>query len=145
MRKIILAALFLIVAGGTAMADRHHGRDHQRNGGWDRDRNARRTHVVRNQPTYRRQHYNDYRWRDRRPVYASSNRFVFANGYTRYYNRPVIRHRYTDYRYRPSLIVENYDPVEGYIWVPGNWSWDGYQWNWVGGHYEVDVNYGYPY
>ena len=46
---------------------------------------------------------------------------------------------------RPTLLIENYETVPGYIWVQGNWQWNGYEWSWVNGHYEVDVNYdGYP-
>ena len=77
----------------------------------------------------------------RRPVYISNGRFSFGNGLVRVYNRPVIRHRYYDYRYRPQIVVENYDPVPGYIWIQGSWSWNGYEWVWTNGYYSPDPNY----
>jgi hypothetical protein len=57
------------------------------------------------------------------------------------YRRPVIQYRYTNYRVRPQILVENYDTVPGYIWVAGQWQWNGYEWNWVSGHYAVDPNF----
>jgi hypothetical protein len=74
-----------------------------------------------------------------------NGRFVFNGGYTRHYNRPVIHTHYRNYRYRPPILIENYDPVPGYIWVSGRWNWTGYEWSWIGGHYEVDANYVYAY
>ena len=75
-----------------------------------------------------------------RPTFRN-NTFYFSGGHSRTYHRPVIRYRYRDYYRRPAIIVENYDPVPGYIWVAGQWSWNGYEWNWINGHYEVDANY----
>jgi hypothetical protein len=65
-------------------------------------------------------------WGVRRPVYV---------------NRPYIRERYFDYRIRPRIIVENYAPMAGYYWVPGEWQWNGYEWLWQPGHYEPDAAY----
>jgi len=53
-----------------------------------------------------------------------------------YVNRPVIREHYYNYRYRPSLIVEDYGPRPGYIWVRGHWAWDGAEWIWTPGYYD---------
>lgn len=147
MRKLIpVTALVLGLSGGVALADRDHGRgdhgrgdhrsahverreaprhvvdrghnggfvrDHRDNRGWDRGRV-----VVRNDHNYR--HY------DRRPIYVS---------------RPVIRERYYNYYRRPALVVENYNPMAGYYWVNGSWSWSGYEWTWQPGHYEPDPAY----
>jgi len=147
MRKLIpVTALVLGLSGGVALADRDHGRgdhgrgdnrsahverreaprhfdhghnnggfvrDHRDHRGWDRGRV-----VVRNDHSYR--HY------DRRPIYVS---------------RPVIRERYYNYYRRPSVIVENYNPMAGYYWVNGSWSWTGYEWVWQPGHYEPDSAY----
>jgi len=109
-------------------------RDHRSDRGWNRgsDRNYRD-----NNRGYRR----DRVVVRRQPVYVNNGRFVFHGGYTRTYSRPVIRHRYYDVRYRPQIVVENYDPVPGYIWVQGRWNWDGYEWQWVSGYYAVDTSY----
>ena len=68
----------------------------------------------------------------------------YYGGYARhpiYVRRPIIRERYYDYYRRPALIVENYNPIAGYYWVPGSWQWNGYEWVWQPGHYEPDPNY----
>jgi hypothetical protein len=123
------------------MADRHHGgraevRDHR----GDRV-------VIRNNNNVRTwNRSNDRGRRDRvvrverqRPVYRNGG-FYFGTRFHRY-NRPVINYHYRNYYQRPALIVENMDPVDGYIWVQGNWSWNGYEWIWQPGHYEVDPSY----
>src|ERR1043165_7120535 len=97
MRRIIsLTVLALTLAGGVALADRH--RDHR----WNE--REHRGPVVR---------HDDRRWENRRipqreyrrPVYWNNGSYRFHNGYFYNYVRPVIRHRYYDYRYRPQLIV----------------------------------------
>lgn len=158
MRKIIpLALMALTLMGGTALADRGRwDRDtsHRAGGTTVRDSRWRGDHRDRDRRVYRnydrdrrvyRQYDRDrYRRRvvvQRRPVYANNGRFVFGGNYYRAYSRPVIRQRYYDYRYRPQIVVENYDPVPGYIWVRGSWSWNGYEWIWTAGHYEPDPQY----
>ena len=78
-----------------------------------------------------------------------SNRVVVHNA-PRYHSvvrrpifvaRPVIHQRYFSYYQRPALIVENYSATPGYFWVPGAWSWNGYEWIWQPGHYQPDPNY----
>ena len=146
----MFALLAVTALGGTAMADRdnHRGRDRRgpvvrdhrptNNGGWNRRDNRRydnnRRVVVRRAPRYRI---------ERRPVFVNRNRFVFHNGITRVYQRPVIKYRYYDYRVRPQPIVENIQPVPGYIWVAGQWTWNGGEWTWSAGHYAVDPNFQY--
>ena len=139
-RSLALAALTL--SGGVALADHRRGGDrrgdrhenrwqrndrgHDRvvvNRGGDRSRWSGGVRVTRTRPTYR------------------NNTFYFNGGHSYAYHRPVIRYRYRNYYQRPAIIVENYDPVPGYVWVTGNWNWNGYEWNWIDGHYEVDVNY----
>ncbi len=78
---------------------------------------------------------------NRNPVYVTNNRFVFANGTTRTYRRPVIRARYYNANVRPRLIVESYPIQPGYIWVRGAWAWTGNEWQWGGGHYAADPQY----
>jgi hypothetical protein len=144
MKKLLVAtALLILGTAGTAAADRYHGgrdnhrgervvvRDRGQNRGW----NNRGNRVV----------VRDRGWNNRRPVYVSNNRYTFHGGRTVVYRRPYISQRYYNYRVRPTILVENYETVPGYVWVAGNWNWNGYEWIWTNGHYEVDVNYdGYP-
>ena len=77
----------------------------------------------------------------RRPVYVNNGYYQFHNGYRYRYARPVIQHRYYDYRVRPQIIVESSETVPGYIWVQGHWQWNGYEWIWTSGYYAVDSSY----
>ena len=83
--------------------------------------------IVRGEPRYSRNYYHNV---NRRPIFVS---------------RPYIGHRYFNYYQRPSLIVENYNAMDGYYWVPGQWQWSGYEWIWQPGHYQPDPNYVDPY
>jgi hypothetical protein len=94
-----------------------------RGGRVDRSRWSGGVRVTRTRPTFR------------------NNTFYFGGGRSHVYHRPVIRYHYRNYYQRPAIIVENYDPVPGYVWVAGSWNWNGYEWIWVNGHYEVDINY----
>ena len=158
MRRILtLTALALCFTTGAALADRRGGgptvRDHR-----DRDRVDTRSNNIRGWNTNTNRDWNrttDRTWsrdrdRDRgrrfvrvertRPTFRD-NRFYFGGGTYRPYVRPVINVRYRDYYRRPSLVVENYDPVPGYIWIQGSWNWSGYEWTWMPGHYDVDTSY----
>lgn len=108
---------------------------------YQRDRGV----VVRDNRSYSRPRYTgpiraNRRVIERRPLYVSSGRFTFHNGRTVVYNRPIIREHYYDFRIRPQIVVENYPAQYGYIWVSGNWSWNGYEWVWASGHYEPDAS-----
>ncbi|MDX2092599.1 MAG: hypothetical protein SFX73_32340 [Kofleriaceae bacterium] len=155
MRRIILLALTaLTLTGGVAAADRDGRRggvrDHRdnrwssqrhdgwrHNNGWRRDNTSVRVSRYRD---YDRSRYRVVRVNRARPVYRN-NGFYFAGGLYRPYVRPVFNVRYTNYYARPQPIVENYETVPGYIWIAGSWQWNGYQWNWVAGRYEVDTSY----
>lgn len=147
-----MTLIALTLSGGVAMADRWRGRDDSsyRSGGtrvdstrwsrgdrWDRRDNRR----------YDNRRYDNRRFNDRRVVVQRArptfrnNRFYFTGGYYRPYTRPVINVRYRDYYQRPQILVENYAPVPGYVWVRGHWHWDGYEWQWTPGRYEVDQSY----
>jgi len=149
MKKIILAIACLGLAGGVASADRYHGgghgpvvhgggggrtvvRDHRYEGG---------VHVSEGARNYNRGYNRGYERGYSRPVYNSGYRYNYVRRPI-YVERPYIRQRYYDYRYRPQLIVENYPVRDGYYWVAGQWTWDGYEWQWQPGHYEPDPNYG---
>ena len=76
--------------------------------------------------------------RDHRgPVHVSGGRYVFPGGVVRTYRAPVIRAHYYSYYRRPALIVESYEPVPGYVWMRGNWRWNGVEWLWVPGYWVV--------
>ncbi len=62
---------------------------------------------------------------------------MFPGGVVRVYQRPVIRQRYYDVRVRPPVIVEAYEPVDGYVWVGGSWRWGGGEWIWSPGYWSV--------
>lgn len=143
MRRLLpLTLLALTLFGGVAVADRD--RDHRR------DRREHREHREHrdSRPVVRdHRHHSDYRApvrhnrrvvRGGSHVYVNNGRYVFRNGYHRPYVRPVIHRRYYDYRLRPSIVVEHYDPVPGYIWVQGRWDWNGVEWIWSSGHFAPD-------
>lgn len=145
-RIIIMTLAALTLSGGVALADRHRGHDNDRRGDrWER-RDDRRVDRDRGRWDRGDRRVDRSRWSGgvrvtrSRPTFRN-NTFYFAGGHSHRYQRPVIRHRYYNYYQRPSIIVENYDPVPGYVWVAGQWNWSGYEWVWINGHYEVDVNY----
>ncbi len=151
MRRIIpMALIALTLSGGAAFADRWERGDRRHNtntshysGGVRVDNSRHRQRPVR----VDRRYDNNRRYDNRRVVVNRArptfrnNRFYFTGGYYRPYTRPVINVRYRNYYQRPAVIVENYDPVPGYIWIQGRWNWDGYEWQWIPGHYEVDQSY----
>ncbi len=144
-RIITLTALVLGLTGGIAAADRGRG-------GWgnrdNRDRWDNRDHRTDRRWSDRRDNRFDRRDRVRvvrtRPAFRDG-RWYFAGGFHRPYYRPVINVRYRDYYRRPAVIVENYDNVPGYTWVAGSWNWNGYEWIWAQGHYEIDTSYNDTY
>ena len=150
MKRIISTSLlFLTIAGGTALADHRHG-----GGGGGRPNvvvrgggHASGGVVVRQntRPVYRGTIRPNRRVVTRRTVIVNNGNYTFHNGHTIRYSRPVIRQRYYDVRYRPQIIVENYPAEPGYVWVSGQWAWDGYEWQWSSGHYEPDAQYNVYY
>ena len=141
MRRLLpLTLLALTLLGGVALADRDRGRYDRRDDRRDYRRDDRRGPVVRDHRDYRPARH-DRRVVTRNRVYVNNGRYVFNGGYTRTYVRPVIRQRYYNVRMRPTILVENYEPVPGYIWLAGNWQWNGYEWVWTSGHYEPDTRY----
>lgn len=155
MRLLSFSLLALILLGGVAFADRD--RDYRRDRRDDRRdyrRDDRRGPVVRDhrdsrrydRPRYDRGGYrHDRRVVRHRPVYVSNGRYVFNGGITRTYRRPVFHTRYYDYRVRPTIYVENYDPVPGYVWMQGSWRWNGGEWIWTSGYYAPDPQYNVYY
>src|SRR5689334_22832637 len=74
-----------------------------------------------------------------RYVRVTNGRYMFPGGVVRVYKRPKVR-RYYDMHVRPAVIVEQYDPVPGYIWVSGGWSWGGAEWVWTPGYWSVEAS-----
>jgi hypothetical protein len=136
MRRIIVFTLLALTLGsGAALADHYRG---------EYRRDYRGGVTIRN-PRERVWTHRDQRVIYRRPVYATNGYYQFNNGYRYRYARPVIARRYFDYRVRPEIIVENYQPVYGYNWVPGQWQWNGYEWIWTSGYYAADPNCDHDY
>ena len=135
MRRLITYTLLaLTLMGGVAIADRDRDRRSDR-----RDRRDDRHDRARDHRVHR--HNPNRRAVVRNRVYVNNGNYRFHNGVTRVYRRPVISHRYYNYRVRPQIIVENYDPVPGYVWINGTWSWNGREWYWNNGHYAPDTRY----
>lgn len=133
MRRIIITALIALTAlGGVASADRGH-RGH-------RDRNNGGIRVERSYPRQSyRQNYRVYpRTYQRNTYYRPRVRVVRQPIYVQ---RPVISYRYTNFYQRPVVIAENYPSRPGYIWITGQWQWNGYEWTWTAGHYQPDPAY----
>lgn len=134
-RTLGLAVAFSMMIGGAAYAGR--GRGHGHGGGTSRAsggvvvRDHRAPRVVRGGGPVVRDHRGPAR------VRVSGGRYVFPGGVVRTYRRPVIRTHYYDMHVRPAIIVESYDPVPGYVWVAGGWSWGGSEWIWTPGYWAV--------
>lgn len=144
-RTLLLALAALTLIGGSALADRHHGgrgRGPARSGWSQRQTNHMRTNNVRvtRYRNYDRSRYRVMRVNRSRPTFRNG-RFYFAGGFYRTYSRPVINVRYTNYYVRPRPIAESYAAVPGYIWIAGQWQWNGVEWSWVPGHYDIDTAY----
>jgi len=132
MKKLILAAVVLALSSGAATADRFHG------GGGG---HAQGGVVVRtNGGGYHGDggYRGGYRGGYLAPRYYHNRGVVRSNIYV---GRPVIRSHYYHYGYRPGLMLESYGPREGYIFVRGDWQWNGYEWLWQPGRYEPDHAY----
>lgn len=157
MKIIPMALVALTLSGGVALADRDRGRwrdtSHHQGGtvvtptrGHDRVRYDNNRRYDRR---YDNRRYNDRRVDNHRhrvvvqrarPTFRN-NRFYFSGGRYQHYQRPVIQYRYRNYYERPAVFVENMQPVDGYVWSPGQWEWDGYEWQWIPGHYDIDTSY----
>ncbi len=135
MRRILMVStLALGLSGGAAFADHWRGGGYARGGGYVHGGGYARGGVT-VRPTYRGGGYyggaayrggywgGGYRgsWGYREPIYMRA---------------PIIHERYYIYFRPPALIVENYGPMDGYVWVRGHWAWSGYEWIWQPGHYQ---------
>ena len=138
MKRIILALACVGLAGGVASADHWHGGGRGEWHGGNRGNVVVRDHRWEGGVHVSGGYHGGYRYE--RPVYNSGYRYNYVRRPI-YVERPIIRQRYYDYRYRPQVIVENYGARPGYYWVNGAWQWSGYEWIWAPGHYEPDPNY----
>jgi hypothetical protein len=126
MKKVLaFTLLILAVLVSSASADHRRHRGHHKG---QHHGDARGGVFVRTSPV--------------RIAPYSTFRRVLGPGQVRVVRRPifvappVIAFRYHDYRRRPALVAENYEPMAGYYWVSGQWTWNGYEWIWQPGHYE---------
>ena len=157
MRTSILILSALAMSAGVASADHWRG---------ERGEHERREHAE-----HERAERNEHRWNGggswnggwsggvsvtpnyqyRRPVIVNAaprysyQRPVYVQRRPVYVQRTYPHHHYVNYYQRPSVLTENYTPMAGYIWSPGQWEWDGYQWNWIPGHYDPDPAYNSGY
>ena len=160
LKLLPVTALALGLSGGVAFADHGRGGDHR---GASVEHRAAPAHVidhgggrggvvVRDHRDFHGGYDRGYRGGyDHGYRGGYGGRVVVANGGPRYYggyarrpiyvSRPVIRERYYNYYRRPTLVVENYGPREGYFWIGGAWGWNGGEWIWTPGHYEPDAAY----
>lgn len=118
---------------GVAFADRGRHRDHDRG----RDRGHRSGPVVRDHRGPDRPVVRNHRQGPSR-VRVTNGRYVFPGGVVRVYKKPKHR-RYYNRHVRPAIIVEQYDPVPGYVWVQGSWSWAGSEWMWTPGYWSTQA------
>jgi hypothetical protein len=148
MRRMFLFVLFaLTMAGGVASADRYHHRGHH-HGGLSVGASFGGPYGgvsfgvgphggVSVGLGYSGGYYGS-------PYYGSHYGSPYARVVRRpiYVRAPVVPYHYYDYYRRPALLVEHQRPIVGYLWVPGQWQWNGYEWLWRSGHYTPDPEYG---
>jgi hypothetical protein len=134
-RTLTIAAVLTMMFGGAAYAGRGRGGGHGGGRG-----NSQGGVVVRDHrgpaPVYRGGP-GRARYSGGGHVRVTNGRYVFPGGVVRVYNRPVHRVRYYNRTVRPALIIEQYDPVPGYVWVAGGWNWGGAEWIWTPGYWAV--------
>lgn len=136
-RTYAIATAFCLMLTGVAFADHGHGGGHGGGRVVVRDHRGPAPVVVRDH----REGGVVVREHERRGpvvrehVRMSGGRYVFPGGVVRVYHRPVIREHYYNVHMRPAVIVENYDPVPGYVWMAGSWSWAGNEWVWNPGYW----------
>lgn len=122
-RKLVLVMISsLLLSSGVAFAGRGHRGKHK---GHKHDRVVVRDHRGGGGARVRH-------------VRVNNGRYMFPGGVVRVYKRPKVR-RYYNVRVRPPIVVEHYDPVPGYVWVAGSWSWGGSEWVWTPGYWAADV------
>ena len=64
---------------------------------------------------------------------ASSPQRGFERGFER--GREARVESYRNYRVRPAVRFESHSYRRGFDWVAGQWTWSGYEWTWIPGHY----------
>lgn len=137
-RKLVLITIsLLMVASSAAFADRgRHKHKHHKDRVVVRDHRDHHARPRHHHP--KPKHHHPKKHHHHKHVRVSNGRYVFPGGIVRVYKRPVIRHRYTNRHVRPPVIVEHYDPVPGYVWVRGSWTWGGSEWVWTPGYWAVE-------
>jgi len=133
LRTLGVATIFCLLLTGTSFAGRGGRNGHGGGGPVVRD------HRAGPRPGPSRVVVREHRGGPRvTHVRVTNGRYVFPGGVVRVYKRPKVR-RYYDINVRPAVIVEAYDPVPGYVWVSGGWSWGGAEWIWTPGYWSVEA------
>ena len=115
MKRIsILTALTIMLAGGIASADHGRHRGHWNRGGWSGGFSAG---VVVRTPAVR----------------VVQPRVVVVRR-PRVVQRPVVVVQAQPTYVAPTTYVAPPPPPQ--VWIEARWSWDGYRWQWIEGHYE---------
>lgn len=131
MRNALLIVSIIAMSAGVSQADRFHG---NRGGGArvvdHRGYEGRAPVRYEGRGGVRYEGHGGVRYENR--GYYEGRRDVRFGG-RGYYEGPRV-HYYNRWQ-RPALYVEQYDVRPGFIWVHGEWSWDGYEWIWAPGHY----------
>jgi hypothetical protein len=143
MRNALLIVSIIAMSAGVSQADRFHG---SRGGGArvvDHRGPAGGARFVDHRGPVRYEGHGPVRYEGRGDVRYEARHDVRFGG-RGYYEGPRV-HYYNRWQ-RPGLYVEHYDVRPGFIWVHGDWAWDGYEWIWTPGHYVREpAYYGYGY
>lgn len=115
-RKLIFGLLALALTGGVASADSRRS---------DRSyRTQQDQHRAQRSDTHqRRDAHHAPRWQQAPQHHRA--------------HQPVT-HRHFDQHHRPTAIAETHEYGTGYTWMPGQWTWNGYEWIWQPGYYQVE-------
>ena len=155
MRRILsLSALVLALSGGVALADRGGSRGHS-GGMSSRGDLGYRGNVRGSFGGHRDGGFRGYgggagragghvraQTRPHRSnVYLNNGRFDFGGGVSFGWRVPAPARRHYDYRMQPAPLIENAQPMAGYLWIPGQWRWTGNEWSWSAGYYQPDPAY----
>lgn len=131
--RLMISLFALALMAGVAAAEPHRG------GHWSERSHAQpRSHDthVRSVPGL------DHGARQTSPAYGHSHRVPPSRRYADDGGpqRAHLRGHY-DHAHRPALLPENHTHLAGYVWIAGQWAWNGYEWIWQPGRYEVDPSY----
>lgn len=132
--RLILSLFSLTMIGGVAAAEPHRG-----------ESRSGRVHAQQSSYAHAQRPHSDHRGTRAQPRhddddYQTTRRSHVVNG--RGGHRQMLVQRHYDHGHRPAPMREHHAHVDGHVWVPGQWAWNGYEWIWQAGRYDVDPAYG---